>query len=64
MLSNADPSTFSVLTGGRYTKDRSHVWIYTQLIPEANAATFTVTGQDGSEGHDKNHVYLMGSVVK
>jgi hypothetical protein len=65
----ADRATFTPLSRA-YAKDVNHVYYPVDqraaAIPNADAATFTVSEWDeasGSEAHDKRHFYLQGKVV-
>ena len=70
VISEADPSTFSVLglSGGLYySKDKNHVYFTIGVLNGADPGTFVfVPGTVGRsyDAQDKNHKYLNGQIVQ
>ena len=61
-VDGADPLTFQLFSYG-FSKDKSHVFYNTEIIPEADPITFTI--HDGGKydytyGYDKNYIFIAG----
>ena len=65
-LKIADSSSFEVL-GGRYAKDNNNVFhnqlMSTNIVEEADLATFEVMSEDDEYAMDKNHMYYIGGIL-
>ena len=51
LLEGADPTTFEVIGETDYCRDKSHIWFRSDLLPDADYATFVADYQ--SFAHDK-----------
>lgn len=62
IVNGADPATFKVIGYG-FGKDKSHIFYYTETVPEADTTTFTIHegGKYGyTYGYDKNYIFVAG----
>lgn len=55
ILPNANPKTFEIFNGGKYSTDGEHVYYFYDLVEGADPQTFEVIGRN--EAKDKNYKY-------
>jgi hypothetical protein len=60
---DVDDASFEVLGNARYAKDKHHVLLEDEIIPDADPATFQLIG-NSSYAKDKSHVYISEFKVR
>lgn len=60
-LPSADVSTFVASSLDGYGKDKNHVYWCTQIVADADAATFTILSKEYAK--DASHVFLVGGFI-